>query len=197
MKYFIVLITLISILTYDQVMNTEFPFIIKILLVALIFLTMFMWEYSIFNKRYVADFKLRSQRKTFGIFDFFNVIFWSLFLWFGYSNNKNIYFLILIFWCSTLVELVMWFIYKKKKPYTIFIKDKVLILNERWTQKRNLTELIKIKFDRINKNLKLEFKSKSSVSIKTSEYKSDDIKTLLEVLIKKSENAVSIPKNYN
>mgnify|MGYP006151248227 CR=1 FL=1 len=91
----------------------------------------------------------------------------------------------------------MWFIYKKKKPFTLFIKDNELILNKPWTQKRNLTELTQIQFDRFSKNLKLDFKSKSGVSIKTTEYKTDEIQTLLGILIDKSENEVSIPNNLN
>jgi len=71
-----------------------------------------------------------------------------------------------------------------------------LILNKNWTQKRNLSELTQIQFDRFSKNLKLDFKSNSGVSIKTTEYKTDEIQTLLGILIEKSENEVFIPNNY-
>ena len=90
----------------------------------------------------------------------------------------------------------MWFIYKKKKPYTIFIKGNVLILNRRWNLKRNLTELTQIKYDRFSKNLKLDFKTKREVSIKSTEYKTDEIQRLLEILIEKSENNIFVPDNY-
>ncbi|TLG99004.1 hypothetical protein BZARG_03590, partial [Bizionia argentinensis JUB59] len=83
-----------------------------------------------------------------------------------------------------------------KKPYTLFIKDNELILNNRWTQKRNLNELTQIQFDRFSKNLKLDFKSKSTVTIKTVEYNVEDIEKLLEIMIEKSENNVFIPQNY-
>ena len=85
---------------------------------------------------------------------------------------------------------------KKKKPFTLFIKDSELILNNRWNQKRDLTELTQIRFNRFSKNLKLDFKSKSEISIKITEYKTDDIQKFLEILIEKSENNVFVPNNY-
>ncbi|MGJ8734593.1 MAG: hypothetical protein ACSHW4_15665, partial [Cellulophaga sp.] len=57
-------------------------------------------------------------------------------------------------------------------------------------------ELTQIRFDRFSKNLKLDFKSKSEISIKTTEYRTDEIQTLLGILIEKSENEVFIPNNY-
>ncbi|MGB1270346.1 MAG: hypothetical protein ACPG45_11480, partial [Flavobacteriaceae bacterium] len=65
MKYFITLIILITILTYGQVMETEFPLVLNITLLVLILLTPVLWEYSILNKNYESDFKMKSQRKTF------------------------------------------------------------------------------------------------------------------------------------
>ena len=44
--------------------------------------------------------------------------------------------------------------------------------------------------------LKLNFKSKYRVSIKTTEYNTDDIEKLLEILIDKSEHNIFIPENY-
>ena len=196
MKYFITLIILITILTYGQVMETEFPLVLNITLLVLILLTPILWEYSILNKNYESDFKMKSQRKTFGIFELINAIAWTLLLWLGNDNYKNVIYLIFIFWTFPIADLIMWFIYKKKKPYTLFIKDNKIILNKRWTQKRNLTELTQIGFDRFSKNLKLDFKSKSEISIKTTEYKTDEIQKLLQILIEKSENNVFIPQNY-
>jgi len=177
-------------------METEFPIVLNILLVVSILLTTVLWEYSVLNKNYVSDFKMKSQRKVIGKFELITAIAWTLLLSFSNDNYKDVIFLILIFWTFPITELIMWFIYKKKKPFTLFIKDNELILNKRWTQKRNLTELTQIGFDRLNKNLKLDFKSKSGISIKTSEYKTDEIQTLLGILIEKSENEVFIPNNY-
>ena len=196
MKFFITLIFLITILTYGQIMETEFPLVLNCALVVSILLTTVLWEYSVLNKNYQSDFKMRSQRKIIGIFELINAIAWTLLLSFSNDIYKEIIFLILIFWTFPITELIMWFIYKKKKPFTLFIKDNELILNKRWTQKRNLTELTQIRFDRISKNLKLDFKSKSGISIKTTEYKTDEIQTLLGILIEKSENEVFIPNNY-
>jgi|GEM_PF-4040450 len=193
MKYFIPLILLIITLTYGQIMETEFPLILNIILVVSILLTTVLWEYSVLNKNYESDFKMRSQRKVIGIFELINAIAFTLLLSFPDYSYKDAIFLILIFWTFPLTELIMWFVYKKEKPFTLFIKENELILNKRWTQKRNLTELTQIQFDRFSKNLKLDFKSKSGISIKTTEYKTDDIQTLLEILIEKSENEVFVP----
>jgi hypothetical protein len=196
MKYFITLILLIVTLTYGQIMETDFPLVVNLILVVSIFLTTILWEYSVLNKNYESDFKMRSQRKVIGIYELINAFFWTLLLYFINDNYKDAIFLILIFWTFPLTELIMWFVYKEKKPFTLFIKDNELILNKSWTQKRNLSELTQIQFDRYSKNLKLDFKSNSGVSIKTTEYKTDEIQTLLGILIEKSENEVFIPNNY-
>lgn len=196
MKYFISLILLVTILAYGQLMETEFPITLNIVLIVLIFLTSFFWEYSALNNNFEADFKIRSQRKKIEIFDFVNAIIWTGILVFWNYSSESLIFLALIFWSFPIVELIMWFVYKKKKPFTLFIKDNELILSKRWTQKRNLTELTQIQFDRFSKNLKLDFKSKSEISVKTTKYKAEDIQKLLEILIDKSENNVFVPNNY-
>lgn len=183
-------------MTYGQIMETEFPIVLNIVLVVSILLTTVLWEYSVMNKNYDSDFKMRSQRKEIGMFELINAIAWTLLLSFSNDSYKDVIFLILIFWTFPLTELIMWFVYKRKKPFTLFIKGNELILNKRWTQKRNLTELTQIQFDRFTKNLKLDFISKSGISIKTTKYKADQIQSLLEILIEKSENEVFIPNNY-
>lgn len=195
MKYFIAFILLITILTYGQVMETEFPLVLNILLIVLIFLTSFLEDYMILNKDYESDFKIRSQSKKIGSFSLVIASFWTTLLILN-DNYRNVIFIILIFWAHSIVEFIMHFIYKAKKPYTIFIKDNELIFNKRWHPKRNMTELTQIQYDRFNKNLKLDFKSKSGITIKTTEYKTEDIEKLLAVLIEKSENNVFIPQNY-
>ena len=196
MKHFITLLILLTILSFGQVMKTEFHLFVNIALIVLIFLTTFSWEHSVLNTNYDADFKMRSQKKTISLFDIGNALFWTAFLFLMFDTIESAIFIAFFFWSIPIAEFVMWFIYKKKKPFTLFIKDNELILNKRWTQKRNLTELTQIRFDRFSKNLKLDFKSKSEISIKTTEYKTDKIKTLLGILIEKSENEVFIPNNY-
>jgi len=195
MKYFISFILLITILAYGQVKGTEFPLALNILLIVLIFLTSFLEDYAILNNDYESDFKIRSQTKKIGSFSLVIASFWTTLLILN-DNYRNVIFIILIFWVHSIVEFIMHFIYKAKKPFTIFIKDNELILNKRWHPKRNLNELTQIQFDRFSKNLKLDFKSKSEISIKTTEYNADDIQKLLEILIEKSENNVFIPNNY-
>jgi hypothetical protein len=196
MKYFITLILLTTTLTYGQVMETEFPLWLNILLVILILLIPVLWEYSIIDTNYESDFKLRSQRITIGTFEIIYAIAWTLLLWIRNDTYKDIIFLIFIFWTFPIAELVISFVYNKKKPVTLFIKDNELILNRRWPKKRNLTELSQIQFDRVGKKLKLDFMSESEVSIKTTEYNTDEVQKLLEILVEKSENKVIIPPNY-
>ena len=177
-------------------METEFPLVLNIALVFLIFLTVFFWEYSVFNNNIKADFKIRSQRKTISLLEIGMAIVWTSTILFLSGNRITFSYLIFVFWSIPFSEFIMWFIYKKKKPYTIFIKGNELILNRRWNLKRNLTKLTQIQYDRFSKNLKLDFKSKFEISIKSSEYNTDDIEKLLEILIEKSENNISIPNNY-
>jgi len=174
-------------------MEIEFPPVFNIVLVSLFFVISFLWEYSVTKKDYEADFKFRSIKKTIGLSGIIFALAWTLLL--IYSNGYFTYY-ILIFWCIPVAELGVYFIYKTKKPYTLFINGNILTLNKLWTQKRNLTELNQIQFDRFSKNLKLDFNSKSGISIRTTEYETNDIKELLEIMINNSEYKVSIPQNY-
>jgi len=60
-----------------ELMETEFPLVLNIALVILIFLTVFFWEYSVFNNKIKADFKIRSQRKTISLLDIGMAIIWT------------------------------------------------------------------------------------------------------------------------
>ena len=196
MKYFITLILLIAILAYGQVFEPNFPNAVNIGLVFLILLSAVLLEYPPLKKNIKSDFKIRSQQKIIGKFDLIAAVAWTIFWWFGTDNYKDILFLIILFWIFPLAEIIVWFIYKREKPYTLFIKDNELTLNNRWIQRRNLTELKEIRFDRISKILKLDFESNSTIAIKTLEYTAADIDRLLEIIIEKSENNVFIPLNY-
>ena len=123
-------------------------------------------------------------------------IYWTLYVLLLRDNRETLSYLIFVFWAIPFSEFIMWFIYKKHKPYTLFIKGNELILNRRWIAKRNLTELTQIQYDRFSKNLKLNFKTKREISIKATEYKRNEIQQLLEILIEKSENNVFVPNNY-
>ena len=196
MKYFVTLILLIAILAYGQIFEPNFPNAVNIGLVFLILLTAVLLEYPPLKKNFESDFKMRSQRKIIGRFGLLSAVAWTIFWWFGTEDYKDILFLTFLFWIFPLAEIIVWFIYKREKPYTLFIKDNELTINSRWIQRRNLTELKEIRFDRISKILKLDFESNSTVVIKTLEYKPEDIGKLLEIIIEKSENNVFIPLNF-
>ena len=197
MKYFTAfLISLIGLYVFGIILKTEYSFLSKIVFTTSSFIIAFFWEYSILNKSFESNFKIRSQKKSISIFDVGMATFWTLYILFLTDFRESFSILIFVIWAMPIIELTMWFIYKKKKPFTIFIKDNELILNKRWIQKRNLTELTQIQFDRFSKNLKLNFKTKREISIKSTEYKSEEIQAFLKILIEKSENKVFIPNNY-
>ena len=197
MKYFIAFLTsLIGVFVFGTILKTEYSIVLKIVFTSLTFIVAFLWEYSILNKTFDSDFKIRSQKKTISFYDFGMGIFWTLYILLLSDNRETLSYLIFVFWAIPFSEFIMWFIYKKQKPYTLFIKGNELTLNRRWIIKRNLTELHQIKYDRFSKNLKLDFKTKREISIKSSEYKTGDIQTLLEILIEKSENKVFVPNNF-
>ena len=196
MKYYVAfLISVIGLLVFGITLKPEYSLALQIVFSILIFIVLFFWEYSLFNKTFDSDFKIKSQRKTIRLFYIGMTIFYILMIM-QPNNSETLRSVIFAFWAISFSEFIMVFVYKKKKPYTIFIKENELILNRRWTLKRNLTELIQIRYDRFSQNLKLGFKTKREVSIKVTDYKTDEIQKLLEILIEKSENNVFVPSNY-
>ena len=197
MKYFIaIVISLSGLFVFGTILKTEYSLALEITFTIVTFIIAFLWEKSLFKKTFDSDFKIKSQRKTISLFDIGMATFWTIYLLILSDNSDTLSYLVFIFWAIPFSELIMWFIYKKQKPYTLFIKGNELILNRRWIVKRNLTELTQIQYDRFSKNLKLDFKTKREVSIKTTEYKTNEIQQLLEILIEKSENNVFVPNNY-
>jgi hypothetical protein len=197
MKYFITLtISIIGIFVFGTILETEYDIALNIIFTILAFITASLWEFSVINKNFESDFKLRSQKKTFSLVEIGISFGWTAFILLTEEKYNDYIYIILIFWYIPFAELIMWLIYLKKKPYTILIKENELILNKRWTQKRKLNELTQIQYNRFSNNLKLDFKSKSAISIKTTEYKVEDIQKLLEIMIDKSQNKVFVPQNY-
>lgn len=174
-------------------MGIEFPSYFNLGLVLLFFLVSFLWEYSVLTRKYEGELKFRSIKRKIELGGFIFAIAWTLFIWL--SNGYFTYY-ILIFWCVPVANILIYPIYRIKRPTTIYIDKRNLILNNRWPQKRDLKELSNIRFDRFSKILKLEFTNKASIQINSNEYKIDDVKLLLETLINKSEHQVKIPKNY-
>jgi hypothetical protein len=195
MRYFIALFALMVILFIGQFTENTFPSVLNISLVVLCFILILLWEYSTLKKEYVADFKIRSHDKQIDILNLLYAILMTFILW-PWEGEKDIIYLMALFWVNVFVDIIMWFVYRKLKPYTIYIKDNRLILKNRWAKVRDLDELVQIKFNRFTKNLILHFRTKSEVSVKTKDYKSEDIEKLFEILIEKSEYDVSLPKNF-
>ena len=196
MKYFITLILLIAILSYGQIFEPNFPIAVNIALVFFIFLTAVILEYTPLKKNFESDFQMRSQWKIIGKFGLVSAVAWTTFWVLGTNNYRDILFFIIIFWIFPVAEIIIWFIYKREKPYILFIKENELTINSRWIQRRNLSELKEIRFDRISKILKLDFESNSTIAIKKMEYNEEDVDRLVEIIIEKSENNIFIPLNY-
>ncbi len=195
MKYFITIILLITILIYGQLLENGFPIFLNISLIVLILTVFLLSEFSVLNRKFKSDFKIRTYKKNTGSFWLSLAIYWTILLILE-ENYKNIIFTVLLLWVYPIVDLIMYFIYKNKKPFTIFIKENQLVLNKIKVQKRDITELNQIRFDRFNKKLILDFQSKNKITIRTMEYESEDIQRLLEIMIDKSEHNVFMPQNY-
>ena len=196
MKYNITIIILILVLIVGQILDSYYTLFLGIITVGLIYLIVFLWEFSIFKKDFESDYKFRSQRNSINIYNICIALLWTTL----YLTQDNVsqfeIFMITCFWSLPLIEFIMCFIYKANKPFTIFIKDDELIINKRWFNIRSLPNLIQISYNSITKNLSLDFKSKSEITINTKEYKTVDIEKLLEIAIEKSDYNVFVPNNY-
>ena len=189
---------LISLIVYINFSYSDNQFIIyfNILLCLLLYLLIFLQENSVFDKNYESDFKIQSQKKLPTFFYLGPMTFWTLLIYFGSFKTSTKIFLILFIYTSFILELIMFFLYKKKKPYTLFIKNNELMLLEKGNQKRDLIGLNRILFDRFNKNIEFTFDKGFKLKINTIDYKKEDIDKLLDIVIEKSKHPVFIPKNY-
>jgi hypothetical protein len=148
----------------------------------------------VFKKSFTADFKMRSQKKVMDIFHTGLALFWTFLLIDSNDDetqNQNILVGMLL-WMQPITSLLLYFVYKKKKPVTIFIKDDELIINNRWLQTRNLMYLIRIDESTFKRELNLNFKGKSEVSIPIKEYRTEDLQEFLKIIIAKSEQSLDV-----
>ncbi|NRD21178.1 hypothetical protein HNV08_14055 [Winogradskyella eckloniae] len=197
MKYFIAIIILVCCLIASQLWDTYYSTYLCISIVVLIYFILFSWELSIFKNNFKNEYKFRSQKKSLDVFDLiFAILISALYLAQDNISEFEILF-IMCLWSKSIVSCVMWFIYKVKKPYKIFINEDKLYLNQQWFKMRLLPNLIQINYNRITKTLNLEFKIKSDISINIKDYKPEDIEKLLELCLEKSEHNVFIPNNLN
>ncbi|SHF22376.1 hypothetical protein SAMN05444377_10553 [Flavobacterium fontis] len=195
MKMIIILVLFYVILFTGQIMELNFPISLNVFLVAIIFTIIISMEFSILNKDFISDFKIRSYSRKLKFGNLFNAIFWTGLIVFD-NQHKKLFVIILILWIYPFIDIVMVYVFRKKQPYTIFINNRNLILNGPWKIERDLSELTEITFDRYSKNLNLSFKTKSDISIQTKEFNKQDIDKFVEIIITKSENNVCLPENY-
>ena len=195
MKYVTILLSILLFLGYSFFMG-DFSFTLNKLLVILVYALFFLWEYSVLQKSFEADFKIRSYKKVIGVFSIGLAVCVTLFLIYSsdYKIQKNDFFFVILFWLEPIILVQMYFIYKKENPFTILIKGDELILNQRRLQTRNLKHLIRIDKSTFTRELKLNFKGKSEVCIPIKEYNQTDFQEFLNILVEKSGHTVSIPK---
>ncbi|MUU76875.1 hypothetical protein [Winogradskyella endarachnes] len=118
MKYFIAIIILLSSLIAFQLLDTFYSTYLNISIVVLIYLTLIIWELSIFKNNFNNEYKFRSQGKSIDVFDLiFAILISVLYILQGNISEFEILF-ILCLWSIPIVNFVMWFIYKVKTPYT-------------------------------------------------------------------------------
>lgn len=157
MKYSIAIIVLILFLILYHFFDFNYKVFIGVAIVLLIYVILFLWEYSIFKNNFHFDYRFKNQTKAFDVFSLiFPVIYTLLFTINNYISESEIL-LIIVFWSFPVIEIFMRFIYKIKKPYTIFIKDDQLMLNKRSFKSRNLSNLVQISYNRFTKNLVFDF----------------------------------------
>ena len=196
MKYSVGIILLIIVFFISLFNKNEFTIYFNILLLILFYLVLFLMEYSVFDKTYDSDFKIQSQRKILSKRYYLFVFGYTIFIVLvDFQTSTKILFILFI-WTSLILEIIMYHLYKKKKPFTIFIKKNELIIANKGVHKRDVSGLNRVLFDRISKAFELRFDRGYKLNISTRNYKKEDIDKLLEIIIEKSEHPVFIPKNY-
>lgn len=156
----------------------------------LLVVVLFLWEYNVLTRNFLGDFELKSQRKSINIANVILAILWTTFNLFESNKSGRIVNLYLLFWALPMVDVIMYFIYKKKTPTTIFIDNDTFTFNNRWVQKRDLKNLTYIGIKMFTAELELGFKKKSDVRISFKEYDKKDFRKFLDILVEKSEHNV-------
>lgn len=195
MKHFILHIILIIALVYGQIGEIRFPMAVNIFLIFTLIVEHFFFEYSFLKKDFDSDFKIRSTARKTTLFIWILPIFLTILILIKGKIEESP-FMIVVIWIPNLLDIVVFFIYKVQRPFTLFIKGNEMIIKQNYIAKRDLSEITQINFDRFSKEFILSFKNKSKIYIKTREYSIDDMNKLLEILIEKSVNNIMIPKNY-
>ena len=196
MKYFVSLILLLIIFVTLLFFEGTIALVLCALIIPIYYLILFYWEYSVFDRKVDSTFKMKSQKKLLSWFHSFflgQTIAITLNLNFDISTAILLFVFVLM---GIVLDLIINFLYKKKKPYTLFVSRNELFFIGKWIEKRDITGLNRILFDRINKKFEVRFDKGYRLKINTLEYKKEDVDKLLEIFIEKSKHSISIPNNY-
>ena len=152
---------------------------------------------SSMKKDFPSSFKIRSKTRKASHWNLHLAIFLSanVLASFKLADIALISFTLFI-WAGPISDFIILLMYKRKKPFTIFVNDNTLILNDIWKHERDLSQLKEIKFDRLAKSFLLYFQDQRKLDIRVSNYNKKDMDALLDVMIEKSKNEVSAPQNY-
>ena len=194
MKY--IFIVLVLLLVGVQMVDVEYSQILSISLYLLALLAMLFMNVSNLNRHFQFDYRCRSENKGINIYELGFSFLITIGLIISSDFKSGDFLLFLIIWFGPIQNFIMMIFYKYRKPFTIYIKEDEFIFKNLFIQKRNITELTQINFDRINKTIKLNFESNSRIVIPIKEYSKEDMKEILDILIEKSKQKISVQENY-
>ena len=196
MKYLAGIIIALFLFINLSFSDNQFTIYVNILLFGLFYLVVFLSEYSAFDKKVESDFEIRSQKKFPKVYYLFLLIFLTILIYTNSYKTPSKILFILFIWTTLILEIVFFFLYQKKKPFTLFIKNNELTLFDKSFQKRDIVGLNRILFDRFNKKFEFRFDKGYKLKINSRDYKKEDIDELLDIVIKKSKHPIFIPNNY-
>jgi TRAP-type uncharacterized transport system fused permease subunit len=144
------------------------------------------------NRKFTGQLQIRSQRKSVSAMTVVLVGLWALLA--VIEGREQMYFAA-IFGAILVSELLEDFLYKKEKPVTLIIDGNELIVNSVWIIRRNVETLTRVKLNNFTNNLVCSFTENSSITIKYSDYKKENIDILIDTLRSKSQYSVEVSSN--
>lgn len=166
---------------------------ILIATICCIFLEQILWKYSVATNVFEGELQIRKQRKNISMSTLLLACVWVVvaFVW---KKNQDVY-LAAFFWALALADVITYFIYKQKKPVSLVIHGKKLLINDLWLIERDLNELTSINLNEVKKSLELFFANKPKSKLTISEYDEVDIILFVEYVTVHSGHAVELSEN--
>ena len=197
MRYFVAVIALLIGYFFNSSRDSyQFLGTWDILLILGLIIVMFFWEREIFTTKRSYDFHMRTKRKRFPTFFFLMVFIYSSFFIHDYSEfddfNKSMLLLLAVMIVGTFIYYV---VYRTLQPITVGVIGDELYQIDRWPSKRNLKNVVNLKYDRAFKILEIHFKKKRTIRLEIKEYDPFDVYQLLDIIWETSDAQIKIPRN--